>query len=167
MGTATGKCSVCGASLVLEVPPPFDQATLVSPICNRCAERQLLDRGGTILQLTEEVPGALFPLGTISVTPGALALLSQAEQHATEFVLRHACGDWGQCGRFDAIELTEEELRLGWEATEDTARQNKSNVLNRRDSVRSEYRTANGQRLWVLTDLDRGGRTTVFLPADY
>jgi len=37
---------------------------------------------------------ALFPLGQIVVTPGALDALSRAGQTPDEFLRRHATGDW-------------------------------------------------------------------------
>jgi len=63
--------------------------------------------------------------------------------------------------------LTDDELRRGWEATEDDAKINKSNLLNRRDRIMSEYRTGRGIRLWIITTLDCGGGTTVLLPEEY
>jgi hypothetical protein len=51
-----------------------------------------------------------------------------------------------------------DERRRGWEATDDSAKINKSNLLNRRDTIMSAYQTAKGTRLWVSTCLDRGGR---------
>lgn len=37
----------------------------------------------------------LFPLGQVVATPGALAALENAGQAPFEFLMRHACGDWG------------------------------------------------------------------------
>src|SRR5205807_2074743 len=101
--------------------------------------------------------GARFALGKITITAGAVAALAQAAQHAVEFLIRHARGDWGKYGHCDQIELTEDERRRGWEATEDDAKINKSNLLSGRDRIMSEYRTGRGTRLWVVTSLDRGG----------
>ena len=39
---------------------------------------------------------ALFPLGQIVATPGALAALERAKQPPTCFLARHAIGDWGE-----------------------------------------------------------------------
>ena len=36
-----------------------------------------------------------FPLGQILATPGALEALSRNHQAASEFILRHVSGDWG------------------------------------------------------------------------
>ena len=108
----------------------------------------------------------LFPLGKVTITGGAVEALAEAGQHAATFLARHARGDWGENGHFDLIELTENEHRRGWEATDDSGKINKSNVLNRRDRIMSEYATFRGRRLWVITCLDRGG-TTVLLPEEY
>jgi hypothetical protein len=40
----------------------------------------------------------LFPAGQIVATPGALALLEQANRSPMEFLSRHLGGDWG-CAR--------------------------------------------------------------------
>ena len=37
---------------------------------------------------------ALFPLGQIVATPGALAALKRANQSPVAFLARHAGGDW-------------------------------------------------------------------------
>jgi hypothetical protein len=120
-----------------------------------------------MLRLRQEPENALFPLGKVTITDGAVAALADAGQHAAAFLARHARGDWGETGQFDQIELTEDERRRGWEATHDPGKINKSNVLNRRDRVMSEYTTAHGRRLWVIGSLDRGGGTTVLLPEEY
>jgi hypothetical protein len=70
-------------------------------------------------------------------------------------------------GHFEQIELTDDERRRGWEATDDSGKINKSNVLAGRDRVLSEYTTARGRRLWVITTLDGSGGTTVLLPEEY
>ena len=38
----------------------------------------------------------LFPAGQIVATPGALALLEQANKSPLEFLSRHLRGDWGE-----------------------------------------------------------------------
>jgi hypothetical protein len=42
---------------------------------------------------------ALFPLGQIVATPGALAALERAKQPPTCFLARHAIGDCGELDR--------------------------------------------------------------------
>jgi hypothetical protein len=68
----------------------------------------------------------------VTITGGAVEALADAGQHAASFLARHARGDWGETGHFDQIELTADERRRGWEATDDPGKINKSNVLNGR-----------------------------------
>src|SRR5437868_11842260 len=51
----------------------------------------------------------LFPAGQIVATPGALALLEQANRSPLEFLSRHLRGDWGDLCQDDK---TENELSL-------------------------------------------------------
>ncbi len=103
----------------------------------------------------------------MTITGGAVAALADAGQHATTFLVRHVRGDWGEYGHCDEIHLTADERRRGWEATDDSGKINKCNLLSLRDRIMSEYQTGRGIRLWVITCLDRGGSTTVLLPEEY
>ena len=47
---------------------------------------------------------ALFPLGRIVATPGALAALERAKQPPTCTLARHAIGDWGELEPSDVAE---------------------------------------------------------------
>ena len=90
---------------------------------------------------------ALFPLGQIVATPGALSALGA--EGVTPFALlsRHLSGDWG--------ELTQE------------ARD--ENELSLREGFRifSAYKLPRtGQRIWVITEADRSA-TTLLLPDEY
>ena len=49
------------------------------------------------------IPIPLFPLGRVVATPGALDLLDQEAQNATQLLVRHQCGDWGDVCRDDAL----------------------------------------------------------------
>ena len=167
MQQLNAKCSACGAPVQGDVVPPFDRAEVVGALCPACTDQQFAKEGGAVLALRREPADALFTLGKITVTPGAVEALADASQHASEFLARHVRGDWGEYGHFDEIELTADERRRGWEATEDSGKINKSNVLNRRDRVMSEYTTTHGRRLWVSTYFDRGGGTTLLLPEEY
>ena len=167
MLTVSGKCSACGTPLELGVPEPFAGARLAGALCSACTDSQFLDSGGAILQLRGELEGAHFALGKLTITGGAIDALAEAGQHAATFLVRHVCGDWGENGNIDEFELTNDERRRGWEATEDSGRINKSNVLSHRDRVMSEYTTGLGRRLWIVTTLDVGGGTTVLLPEEY
>jgi len=92
-----------------------------------------------------------FSLGRLLATPGALAVLEKAGQSPSDFVSRHAVGDWGEVG--------EEDWQLNNQALENGGR------------LLSAYRTLWGDRLWVLTEAedDEGRRaaTTVLLPEEY
>jgi hypothetical protein len=167
MAIVRGKCSVCGAPLELAVTDTFAGATIASALCPGCTDQQFLDGGGAILRLRQEPERALFPLGKVTITGGAVEALAEAGQHAASFLARHVRGDWGENCHFDQIELTDDERHRGWEATDDSGKINKSNVLGGRDSVMSEYRIDRGKRLWVITTLDHGGSTTVLLPEEY
>ncbi|MBY0526824.1 MAG: hypothetical protein K2R98_25755 [Gemmataceae bacterium] len=163
-----GTCSACDAVLEVAAAGAFVGATLVVPLCPACANQQVLDQGGVVATFPRELSGALFKLGDeITITPGAVEALGEASQHASEFLIRHVRGDWGKFGQCDQIELTDDERQRGWEATDDTARINKSNLLNGRNRIMSEYQTSWGKRLWVITSLNGAVRTTVLLPEEY
>lgn len=88
----------------------------------------------------------LFPAGQIVATPGALALLEQANQSPLEFLARHLRGDWGDLCQDDK---TENELSL------------KSGFR-----LMSSYQVTDTEKLWVITEADRSV-TTLLLPAEY
>ncbi len=89
---------------------------------------------------------ALFKLGRVVATPGALQALEEAGQGAAEFLNRHMVGDWGEVCEEDRCE----------------------NVLSIEFGFRilSVYRTARGRKLWVVTEADRSV-TTLLLPEEY
>jgi hypothetical protein len=89
----------------------------------------------------------LFPAGQIVATPGALALLEQANKSPLEFLSRHLRGDWGE--GFCPEDKTENELSL----------KNGFRLL-------SSYRVSETETLWVITEADRS-LTTLLLPAEY
>jgi hypothetical protein len=97
--------------------------------------------------MQETTKNALFPLGQIVATPGALAALGKAGQTPLDFLSRHVCGDWG--------ELSDDDR--------------KENQLSLRQGFRllSSYRTsADDTRVWVITEADRSV-TTILLPEEY
>ena len=89
---------------------------------------------------------ARFPLGQTYITPGAEEALMIAGQTGIEFLRRHMSGDFGNLSDEDTAEK-ELSLREGFR-------------------VLSAYRTANGQKLWIITEADRSS-TTILLPSDY
>lgn len=90
---------------------------------------------------------ALFPLGQIVATPGALAALGKAGQTPLDFLSRHVCGDWGELDEHDRKE-NELSLKRGFR-------------------LLSSYRTgADDTKVWVITEADRSV-TTLLLPEEY
>ncbi len=167
MPGTTVTCSACGAPVEIKVAGPFSGAEIAAPFCSACTDQQFRNEGGAILTLRRQLNGSRFSLGKIIVTAGAVAALAETSQHAVEFLMRHVTGDWGVLGCCEETKLSADEERRGWEATDDPAKINKWNLLNRRDRLMSEYATNQGTRVWVVTDLDGVGGTTVLLPEEY
>lgn len=96
---------------------------------------------------THRQPGITrFALGQTYITPGAEEALLIAGQTGIEFLRRHMSNDWGELSDEDA----------------------KENELSLREGFRllSAYRTAKGQKLWIITEADRSS-TTILLPDEY
>ena len=89
---------------------------------------------------------ALFPLGRIVGTPGAIEALERAGQTAAEFLARHVSGDWGEVPPEDAKE-NELSLKEGFR-------------------VMSVYTLRTGVKLWLITEADRSV-STLLLPDEY
>jgi hypothetical protein len=89
---------------------------------------------------------ALFRLGQVVATPGALRALERAGDTPQQFLERHVSGDWGDLDEDDRQE----------------------NALSLEHSFRllSVYQTTAGERLWVITEANREV-TTILLPEDY
>jgi hypothetical protein len=82
---------------------------------------------------------ALFDLGLVVATPGALLALHSAGQCASCVLQRHASGDWG--------ELDAEDKRANEAALRDGER------------LLSKYTTTQGVALYVITEHDRSHTT--------
>jgi len=89
----------------------------------------------------------LFPAGQIVATPGALALLQQANKTPLEFVSRHLRGDWGDDLCQDDKTENELSLKQGFR-------------------LLSSYKVTESEKLWIITEADRSV-TTLLLPAEY
>ena len=89
---------------------------------------------------------ALFPLGQVLATPGALDAMTRANQTPDEFLRRHIASDWRELDAHDVAENLYS-LKHGFR-------------------VLSSYRTNAGETLWVITEADRA-RTTILLPQEY
>ena len=87
-----------------------------------------------------------FTLGQTFITQGAEEALQIAGQTAIEFLRRHMSCDWG--------ELSDEDVQ--------------ENEFSLKEGFRllSNYRTAKGQQLWIITEADRSA-TTILLPSEY
>jgi hypothetical protein len=90
---------------------------------------------------------ALFPLGRLVATPGALAALAENGQHPGDLLARHQAGDYGcVCDKDKA--LNDAAVRAG-------------------ERVFSAYLLNDGvTRLWVVTEADRSS-TCILTPEEY
>ena len=89
---------------------------------------------------------ALFDVGQIVATPGALDLLDKTATNAASLLQRHVTGDWGDLAHED-------------KATNDEA----VTVALR---IFSSYKLDGGHKLWIITEADRSA-TTLLLPSEY
>lgn len=98
------------------------------------------------------IRNALFNLGEIVATPGAIKVLEDAKQGPLEFVQRHAKGDWGE-------ELCSDDCQLN------------NDSIGRGSQILSAYKLKTGVKIWVITDAANqdGERevTTILLPDEY
>jgi len=87
-----------------------------------------------------------FSLGRLFLTQGAIEALEEASQSPQEFISRHA--------RLEQGELCAEDHR--------------ENLFSVDKSLRifSAYKTANGVKIWVITEADRSA-TTILMPSEY
>lgn len=92
---------------------------------------------------------ALFPLGRVVATPGALEVLASTRTDTLALLSRHVSGDWGEVPPEDA----------------------KENQLSVREGFRviSSYRVGEGEagaKVWLITEADRSS-TCILLPEEY
>ncbi len=92
------------------------------------------------------IPSFKFKIGRLVITPGALAAITDSDENPWHFVVRHMAGTWGE------VDL--EDKQLNDQAVEDGSR------------ILSAYKTAQGRKIWVITEADRSG-TTILLPEEY
>ena len=86
-----------------------------------------------------------FALGKITVTDNAATVLGEVGQDATEFLSRHAQGDWGDISVYEKGE-NDHGLAHGCRVV-----------------FLSAYALKTDQTIWVFTNLKQG-KTTVMLP---
>jgi hypothetical protein len=94
----------------------------------------------------EQPPRPKFRLGQLVATPGALRALNDAGQEPLEFIQRHVSGDWG-------------------EVNEEDKQENEFSVTHG-FRILSAYRTAKGEKIWLITEAARSA-TTILLPSEY
>jgi hypothetical protein len=143
-------------------------------VCPACEARDLARSGGITLEAAR-VPGAVVPLGRVTVTPGAVKLLSDRGRHWWEFAGRQAAGDWGELGTFAGTAVTAAELAEG-APDDETGDEDHDQKVNKIAAARGSGRVHGsyplgpggaGPSLWVMTDLDgRGGAATTVLSRD-
>lgn len=89
---------------------------------------------------------ALFPLGQICATPGAIEALEQVGLPASNLLTRHVLGDDG--------ELCREDKQTNRDALKTGAR------------IFSSYKINDQLKIWIITEADRSV-TTLLLPEEY
>jgi hypothetical protein len=89
---------------------------------------------------------ALFDLGQVVATPGALSALRRSSQGPGELLTKHARGEWGDLDEHDT-EANRTALREG-------------------GRILSSYKTRLGDVIWVITEADRSS-TCLLLPSEY
>jgi hypothetical protein len=87
-----------------------------------------------------------FPLGEIVATPAALAALDRARKAPSEFLSRHASGDWGDVCCEDG--------------------QANERAVNDGTRILSVYQLTLVVTVWIITEADRSS-TCLLLPDDY
>jgi hypothetical protein len=90
--------------------------------------------------------GAHFALGQTFITPGAQEALEISGESPIQFLHRHISADWGELSEED-VQENERSLREGFR-------------------LLSAYRTAKGQKIWIIIEADRSA-TTLLLPEEY
>ncbi|MDH1379613.1 type I restriction endonuclease subunit M [Comamonas aquatica] len=89
---------------------------------------------------------ALFPLGQVLATPGALELLETHQLPPLSFIQRHVSGDWGDICAEDR-QVNADALQYGYR-------------------LMSVYAITPSDKLWIITEADRSS-TTLLLPEEY
>jgi len=90
---------------------------------------------------------ALFRLGRVVATPGALEVLAATRTDPLALLVRHVVGDWGEVPPEDADE-------------------NESSVLSGRRVVSSYSVGGAREMVWITTEADRSS-TCILLPQEY
>ncbi len=145
-----GRCSVCGRHMIVEVQDD-DDLGYVTGVCHQCGERETLEGGGASFHMKQPIPGAMFNPGRIAITPAAVAVLDEAEQHVFEFLQRFVRGDWGHTAS---------------QHPQDAAHNDRA-VHEEQARIVAGYETSTGRIICLVTYKYGGdGRTTCMLPEE-
>ena len=98
---------------------------------------------------TRPVLTALFPLGQVVATPGAITVMERCGIDPSDLLRRHVSGDWGDIDPEDAG-LNDRAVRDG----------------ERLLSVYGAEIDGEDNRIWLITEWDRSV-TTILRPDDY
>ena len=93
------------------------------------------------------MPAQVETMAFAGATPGALEALRVSDESPWGFLVRHMAGEWGDLDRHDQGR-NEQALKDG------------SRLL-------SSYRTAKGERIWVITEAEPRGSTCILTPDEY
>jgi len=137
------RCAACFARLDLR-PQPYGDAVI--PIPGPVPGRPTVARRACAACRRALPVPALFGLGLLSATVGALDACVAGLTTPSQVFARHWTGDWGQISPADE--------GLNEDAIRDGAR------------VFSVYHLPGGGRLWCITEADRHA-TTLLLPQEY
>jgi hypothetical protein len=87
-----------------------------------------------------------FELGEVYMTPGAIEAIQDSGELFLIFLARHRCLEQGELSQEDHSE----------------------NLLSAKEGFRvfSSFKTAKGEKIWVITEADRTS-TTLLLPTEY
>ncbi len=96
---------------------------------------------------------ALFHLGQVVATPGALRVLEEIGVAPLSLICRHQCGDWGDLEDQDR-----------W--TNNSALINSGRLFSAYDLTRQGTAGPCTERIWIITEADRSS-TCVLLPSEY
>ncbi|HZQ55283.1 MAG TPA: hypothetical protein VFB14_24000 [Bryobacteraceae bacterium] len=97
--------------------------------------------------MATELKKALFPLGQVVSTPGAIEAFMEEGTGMTELLFRHVTGDWGDLCDSDKRE-------------NDFAVTRELRILSAYTLPRTKV------KIWVITEADRSA-TTFLLPSEY
>ena len=89
---------------------------------------------------------ALFQLGEVVATPGAVEAMQQHNIAPQTLLQRHVTGDWGDVCEEDA--------------------QSNTDAVQYGDRILSSYVIGTSTKVWVITEWDRSV-TTLLLPSEY